>query len=73
AIEDVDFITLFDEETASETLRIIMPDFHIKGVEYKNKNLPEKCISGKLGIKTILLGTKKLNSTSDIIKRIKSL
>lgn len=73
AIEYVDFVTIFDEETASKTLKIIKPDFHIKGVEYKNRSLPERKITRRLGIKTILLGAKKLNSTTDIIKKIKSL
>jgi len=73
ALSDVDFVTVFNEDTAKETLAIIRPDFHIKGVEYRGKTLPEEEIDTRYKIKLILLGTKKLNSTSDIIKRIKSI
>ncbi len=73
AIEDVDFVTIFDEETASEILKIIRPDFHFKGGEYRGKRLPEEKIDRKFHIKTILLGDKKINSTTDIINKIKGL
>ncbi|MCX7958611.1 MAG: adenylyltransferase/cytidyltransferase family protein [Deltaproteobacteria bacterium] len=73
SIEGVDFVTIFDEETAAETLRIIRPDFHIKGGEYRGKPLPEEKITMRYGIKTILLGDKKINSTTDIIQKIKKL
>ncbi len=73
AIEDVDFVTVFDETTASRTLRIIRPDFHIKGGEYRGKILPEKSLTEKYGIRTILIGERKINSTTDIIKKIKGL
>lgn len=73
ALEDVDFVTLFDEGTAARTLQIIRPDFHIKGVEYRYQRLPEEDIDKKYNIKILLLGDRKINSTSDIIKQIKSL
>lgn len=73
AIEGVDFVTIFDEETASGILRTIRPDFHIKGVEYRGKILPEKEVTSRYKIKTILVGSRKLNSTTDIIKKIKDL
>ncbi len=73
ALEDVDFVTLFDEKTASKTISIIRPDFHIKGGEYKGKTLPEEKTDRLFNIKILLLGDKKLNSTSDIIDRIKLL
>ncbi len=73
AMEYVDFVTIFDEETASETLRIIRPDFHIKGGEYRGRRLPEKKTGRKYKIKTILLGDSKINSTTDIINKIKGI
>jgi len=73
ALSDVDFVTVFDEDTADKTLEIIKPDFHIKGIEYKGKTLPESKTDKKYNIKVILLGSKKLNSTTDIIKKIKSI
>lgn len=73
ALEDVDFVTLFDERTAARTLQIIRPDFHIKGTEYRHQRLPEEGIDKQYNIKILLLGDRKINSTSDIIKRIKSL
>ncbi|MCX7943648.1 MAG: adenylyltransferase/cytidyltransferase family protein [Deltaproteobacteria bacterium] len=73
AIEYVDYVTIFDERTASKTLKIIKPTFHIKGGEYKNIQLPEKNLTQRHGIKTILIGDKKLNSTTDIIQKIKEL
>lgn len=72
AIEEVDFVTIFDEITASKTLKIIRPDLHIKGCEYRGKELPEAKITKKLNIKTILIGDKKVNSTTQIIKKIKN-
>ena len=42
ALECIDFVVIFPEDTPIETLRIIQPDIHTKGGDYKVDDLPEK-------------------------------
>ncbi|NTV24282.1 MAG: hypothetical protein HGA85_08005, partial [Nanoarchaeota archaeon] len=68
AIGCVDFVTIFDEETPIELLKIIKPKAHVKGAEYKGK-IPEKEIVEKNGGKVVFLERSDA-STSSIISRI---
>ena len=71
AIEYVDFVVIFDEKTPVKLLKIIKPDYHIKGVEYKNK-LPEKNVVERNGGKIVFINRKLKISTTNIIRRCKN-
>jgi len=68
ALSCVDYITIFDEATPNELLKIIKPDFHVKsGVAFtgvERKTVEEN------GGKIILLEHVPEKSTTNIIERI---
>lgn len=69
AIEYVDFVFVFDEESNTNNINILKPDFYIKGYDYKNKSLKSRELVESYGGKVILIdnGTK---TTTDIIDKI---
>jgi len=67
ALKAVDFITIFYEDSADETLKLIHPTYHAKGTDYRSDNVPELITTRKLGIETVIAGAPKENSTRDIL------
>lgn len=73
ALEMVDLVIIFDEDTPIETLEIIKPDIHVKGGDYKAKNLPEYPIVKAYGGAVKILSFVDGKSTSGVIERIQGL
>ena len=71
AIEYVDYVIIFDEETPVELLSLIKPDFHVKGSEYKN-NLLEKEVIERNGGKLFFIERDDISTTKIIEKILKS-
>ena len=69
----VDFVTIFDEETPVEFLKIAKPDIHVKGQDYTANGLAETPIVESFGGVVKLLPLLKGNSTSGLIQKIQSL
>lgn len=68
ALECIDYITIFEEDTPLELIKIVKPDILAKGGDYKIEN-----ISGREYAKeTILIDFLDGYSTSNIIKIIES-
>ena len=69
-LEAVDYVCLFDESTPCLALKIIKPDFFIKGGDYQGKEIPEKGILQEYGgtLKYVTLVDGK--STTDIVSKI---
>lgn len=69
----VDYVTVFEEETADELLQQLHPTMYAKGTDYTLKTLPEKAIVKELDIKAVFVGDKKGHSTSKVIAKINKL
>jgi D-beta-D-heptose 7-phosphate kinase/D-beta-D-heptose 1-phosphate adenosyltransferase len=73
ALESVDYVTMFEEDTPLELIREIMPDMLFKGGDWK----PDKIVGGDIvaahGGEVHSLSFVKGYSTSDTIKTIRSL
>ncbi|HRU40321.1 MAG TPA: adenylyltransferase/cytidyltransferase family protein, partial [Candidatus Goldiibacteriota bacterium] len=52
----IDYIVIFNELTVDKTLKILRPTYHAKGTDYTVNTVPEREMSKKLGIKTIIAG-----------------
>jgi rfaE bifunctional protein nucleotidyltransferase chain/domain len=67
-LKAVDFVVPFDEETPIELIKIIKPDVHVKGGDYREEDLPEaeivKSYGGKIKIIPLIEGF----STTKIIE-----
>lgn len=66
----VDFVVIFDDETAEGLVREIRPDIYVKGGDYSAKQLPESRIVAEYGGRTVLIPEVPGRSTTNLIKKI---
>ena len=71
ALECVDYACLFDEARPDETLRVIRPNFHVKGAAYASAALPESETVAEIGAQLVLAPQVEGRSSSDLIQRIR--
>ncbi|MDD5614353.1 MAG: D-glycero-beta-D-manno-heptose 1-phosphate adenylyltransferase [Candidatus Omnitrophica bacterium] len=69
ALEAVDFIVVFGEQTPYRIIKAIKPDFIFKGRDWKNKKVVGSDIVKKYGGRVILLPYLKGYSTTEIFKK----
>ncbi|QDU85875.1 Bifunctional protein HldE [Planctomycetes bacterium Pla163] len=70
ALEPVDFVTCFGEDTLDVTLRTIVPDVHAKGTDYSADTLPEAATDAELGIELRFCGDHKTHSSRERLDRL---
>jgi len=70
ALRFVDFVTIFQESTVEELIRVVRPDFHAKGTDYTIDSVPERDIVRALGGKTAIVGDPKNHSSTEMIEKI---
>ena len=72
ALECVDAVTIFDEETPFEIIRALQPDVLVKGGDYKPEEVVGRDILEESGGKVELVPLKEGFSTSAIVDRIRA-
>jgi rfaE bifunctional protein nucleotidyltransferase chain/domain len=72
AVEDVDYVVIFNETDVSRILRALRPDIHVKGSDYTKATVPERDIVREYGGEVAIAGGPKIRSTSSVISRILS-
>jgi D-glycero-D-manno-heptose 1,7-bisphosphate phosphatase len=73
ALESVDYVFLFNETKNRENLEALKPDFYIKAGDYSPESLTSKDVVEKYGGKALIIPFEKGFSTTNIIKKIKTL
>ncbi|MFB4276602.1 D-glycero-beta-D-manno-heptose 1-phosphate adenylyltransferase [Nonomuraea sp. MTCD27] len=73
ALNDVDYVTEFDEDTPERLLRMIRPELYVKGGDYTAEMLAEAPLVRSLGGEVRVLGYLPDRSTTAIIGRMRSL
>ncbi|MFN4219812.1 MAG: D-glycero-beta-D-manno-heptose 1-phosphate adenylyltransferase [bacterium] len=71
ALEFVDFVVPFEEDTPISLIQYIKPDFYFKGGDYKDKIIPELKVIEKYQITYKILTFVPEVSTTKIIYKIK--
>jgi len=71
ALAAVDFVVLFEEQTAEALVAQIKPQIYVKGGDYNVKDLPEAKHVAGYGGETVLIPEVPGRSTTNIIRRIK--
>jgi rfaE bifunctional protein nucleotidyltransferase chain/domain len=72
ALEPVDFVVIFEEDTPAGLLARLRPDVHCKGPDYGSpEGVPEYEVVRAYGGRTVLVGDPKDHATSDLIARIR--
>lgn len=69
AIECVDVVTIFDEETPLNLISLLLPDILVKGGDYKINEVVGKDVVEKNGGKVVIIPYLNGHSTTDILKR----
>jgi len=71
SLEMVDFVVIFEETVPDELIKLIKPDVHIKGGDYRSPDeLPEAKLVRSLGGEVMIAKGVEGKSTSNIIKTI---
>lgn len=73
ALDSVDHVVLFDEETPAGLIRTLRPDIHAKGGDYAGETLPEAEAVREVGGRVVIVPLREQLSTSSVIERIVSL
>jgi len=71
SLECVDYVSIFDEDTADEFLKLIKPDIYVKGGDYKPRELPEAPTVEALGGQVRILQHVPGKSTTSILDKAK--
>jgi rfaE bifunctional protein nucleotidyltransferase chain/domain len=71
ALRCVDYVVLFEEQTAAALLTALRPDLHVKGTDYTADNVPERELMKALGGRTVIAGDPKDHSTTELLAQLK--
>jgi len=71
ALECVDYLVLFDDDTVDRLLIELRPHFHCKGGDYTPENVPEKETVRNYGGSTSITGGAKVQSTRWLFEEIR--
>lgn len=70
ALEMVDHVVLFDQPTPAELIRLIQPDLHVKGGDYRIEDLPEAAAVQEVGGETLILPLLDAQSLPQIGRKL---
>ena len=71
AFRFVDAVTIFDEPTVEEIIRIVRPDFHAKGTDYTTDSVPEREIVRSYGGTVAIVGDPKDHSSTTLLTNLR--
>ena len=71
ALSVVDYVVLFDEDSARNLLDEIKPDVYTKGADYTMETLPDADIMRKNGTRVEFISFVEGKSTTNVIKKMK--
>lgn len=71
ALESVDAVVVFEEDSPAGLLDEIRPDVHAKGTDYTSDTVPERDVVARNGGRTAIVGDPKDHATTDLIERIR--
>ena len=73
ALDPVDYVVLFEEDTPIQLIRGFRPDIHVKGGDYTDEFLPEAESVREVGGRVVILPLAGSLSTTNMIRRIISM
>ena len=73
ALDPVDAVIIFDDDTADSLLSALQPEIYVKGGDYAHKVLPERPTVAAYGGRVELIDFLPGHSTSELIQKIRNL
>jgi rfaE bifunctional protein nucleotidyltransferase chain/domain len=71
ALESVDAVVVFDEDTPIRLLREVKPAVYVKGGDYRVEDLPEAEVAAEIGAEVKILPYETGYSTTALIEKIR--
>lgn len=71
ALACVDYVTLFEEPTPAEVIRLLRPHLHVKGGDYRAEELPEADAVRDVGGEVVIVPFLPGRSTTKLLRRIR--
>lgn len=71
AMEPVDLVVVFEEDTVASLIETLRPDVHCKGTDYTEQTVPEREEMKRIGGVTKIVGDPKEHSTRDLVGTIR--
>ena len=68
----VDYLVIFEEHTAHDLIRAVMPDVYVKGGDYEPSQIVEYDLLNELGIEVRVLAHRPGLGSSALIDRIRT-
>ena len=72
ALQSVDLVTWFDEDTPIELIRALRPDLIVKGGDYDMAKLPETAVVESWGGRALAIPFVQGYSTTSLVRRIRA-
>jgi D-beta-D-heptose 7-phosphate kinase/D-beta-D-heptose 1-phosphate adenosyltransferase len=72
ALKFVDYVTIFEEDTPYELIKLLQPDILVKGGDYNADEIVGADIVRENGGEVLIIPYVKGKSTTELIKKIKS-
>ena len=72
ALECVDVVTFFDEDTPLETIAMLKPDLIVKGGDYDMQTLPETRVVESWGGRAVAIPFEFARSTTALVSKIRT-
>ncbi|CAA9423297.1 MAG: ADP-heptose synthase / D-glycero-beta-D-manno-heptose 7-phosphate kinase [uncultured Rubrobacteraceae bacterium] len=73
ALESVDAVVIFDEDTPVRLLREVRPAVYVKGGDYRVEDLPESEVAAEIGVEVKILRFETGYSTTALIQKIRTM
>ena len=73
ALESVDAVVVFGEDTPVRLLRELKPAVYVKGGDYRTEDLPEAKVAAEIGAEVRILPFEVGYSTTALIEKIKGM
>jgi rfaE bifunctional protein nucleotidyltransferase chain/domain len=73
AIDCIDYLTLYHEESAEKILLKIKPNIFAMGTDYKVSTIPERDTVVSFGGRVLIVGDPKKHSSTEVMHRVKSI
>jgi D-beta-D-heptose 7-phosphate kinase/D-beta-D-heptose 1-phosphate adenosyltransferase len=70
ALESVDYVTIFHEDTPVELISFLQPHIHVKGGDYRADDLPEAEAVQSYGGRIVIMPLTEGRSTTKLVERI---
>lgn len=70
ALRSVDYVVIFDDQTADGLITRLRPHVHAKGTDYSEATVPERETAHAVGARVAVAGDAKTHSTRELIAAI---